>query len=371
MNGHVRAKPGLRPMVLAGMLATIAAAYVPASSAVAQPAPDQRVRTAQISSPARNAAERRLETRIGELGRAFNGDVGIAVRDVETGFATAFDGNSFFPQQSVSKFWVALTAFDRADQGMLDLDQRVTLTRSDLTLFHQPIAAQIGANGYTTTLNSLMFRALTQSDNTCNDFVLRRAGGPEAVRAMLRSKRLEGIRFGPGERLLQAGLAGLNGWRPEYVGQGFYTARSSLPLSVRQSAFNRYVADPVDGATPLGIVDALARLQRGELLSRGSTERLLSIMSQTRTGAQRLKGGLQPGWRLAHKTGTGQVLGSVQTGYNDIGVLTSPDGRHYAVSVMIRRTAAPLGQRMALMQNTVRAVIDYSRGDGGYSYSAR
>jgi beta-lactamase class A len=368
---HDKARLRLRPVVLAGVLATIAAAHLPASSAaVAQPAQDQRVRTAQMSSPARSSAERRLETRIAELGRAFNGDVGIAVRDVETGFSTAFDGNSFFPQQSVSKFWVALTAFDRADQGMLDLDQRVTLTRSDLTLFHQPIAAQIGANGYTTTLNSLMFRALTQSDNTCNDFVLRRAGGPDAVREMLRSKRLEGIRFGPGERLLQAGLAGLNGWRPEYVGQGFYAARSSLPLSVRQSAFNRYVADPVDGATPLGIVDALARLQRGELLSRGSTDRLLSIMSQTRTGAQRLKGGLAPGWRLAHKTGTGQVLGSVQTGYNDIGVLTSPDGRHYAVSVMIRRTAAPLGQRMALMQNAVRAVIDYSRGDGGYGYTA-
>ncbi len=28
-----------------------------------------------------------------------------------------------------------------------------------------------------------MFRALTQSDNTCNDIVLRHAGGPDAVRA--------------------------------------------------------------------------------------------------------------------------------------------------------------------------------------------
>lgn len=353
--------------LLAGVLA-MTFAWTPASTATGQ---GERIRTAQAASPARTSAERRLEARIEELGRAFSGDVGIAVRDVETGFTTAFDGNSFFPQQSVSKFWVALTALDRADRGLLDLDQRVTLTRSDLTLFHQPIAAQIGANGYSTTLNALMFRAMTQSDNTCNDYVLRRAGGPEAVREMLRSKRLEGIRFGPGERLLQARLAGLDGWRPEYTGSGFYAARSSLPLSVRQTAFNRYVADPMDGATPLGIVDALARLQRGELLSERSTERLLSIMSQTRTGAQRLKGGLAPGWRLAHKTGTGQVLGGTQTGYNDIGLLTSPDGRHFAVSVMIRRTAAPLGQRMALMQNVVRAAIDYSRGEGGSGFTAR
>ena len=121
----------------------------------------------------------------------------------------------------------------------------------------------------------------------------------------------------------------------------------------------------MDGATPLGIVDALAKLKRGELLSPASTEKLLAIMGNTKTGAQRLKGGLAPGWRLAHKTGTGQVLGSVQTGYNDIGIVTSPDGRHYAVAVMIRRTGAPLGERMALMQNTVRAVINYHGGGGG------
>ena len=360
----------LRMALLAGALG-VAAAMQGSGTAAAQ-APTQRVRTAQFATPATTSAQRVLESRIRQLGSEFNGDVGIAVRDVETGFTTAFDGNTFFPQQSVSKFWVALTAFDRVDRGELDLEQRVTLTRSDLTLFHQPIAAQVGPNGYTTTLSSLLFRAMTQSDNTCNDYVLRRSGGPEAVRAMLQRKGLEGIRFGPGERLLQTRLAGLDGWRPEYQGAGFYRARSSLPLSVRQAAFERYVFDPMDGATPLGIVDALARLQRGELLSRSSTQRLLSIMSQTRTGAQRLRGGLRPGWRLAHKTGTGQVLGAVQTGYNDIGILTSPDGRHYAVAVMIRRTGAPLGTRMALMQNTVRAVIDFNGNQaGGGLYTAR
>jgi len=372
-RGLEKANLRLRPGVLSAVLATVAAAYAPSSAAAdqAQGAGGKPVSTVQSVASARSPAERVLEARVRELGRAFNGDVGIAVRDVETGFTTAFDGSSYFPQQSVSKFWVALTALDRADQGLLDLDQRVTLTRSDLTLFHQPIAAQVGPSGYTTTLSALMFRAMTQSDNTCNDFVLRRAGGPDAVREMFRRKGIEGIRFGPGERLLQARLAGLDGWRPEYTGRGFYAARSALPLTVRQSAFNRYVADPIDGATPNGIVDALSRLQRGELLSRASTDRLLSIMSQTRTGAQRLKGGLQPGWRLAHKTGTGQVLGSVQTGYNDIGLLTGPDGRHYAVAVMIRRTGAPLGERMALMQNVVRATIDYGRSEGGGSIAAR
>jgi beta-lactamase class A len=304
-------------------------------------------------------AHRLLAAQIRALGEAFNGDIGIAVKDVETGWTAAYDGDTFFPQQSVSKFWVALTALDKADRGELSLARPVTLTKADMTLFHQPVAKQIGAGGYTTTLDSLMTRAIQQSDNTCNDVVLWRAGGPGAVRDFLRSRGLSGIRFGPGERLLQSRIAGME-WKQSYAYNGaFYAARNAVPAAVRRAAFESYIKDPMDGATPLGIVDALAKLKRGELLSPASTAKLLSIMGNTRTGAQRLKGGLSGGWRLAHKTGTGQVLGGVQAGYNDIGIVTAPDGHSYAVAVMIRRTGAPLGERMAVMQNTVKSVIGY------------
>ena len=93
-------------------------------------------------------------------------------------------------------------------------------------------------------------------------------------------------------------------------------------------------------------------------------------MSNTRTGPQRLKGGLAPGWTLAHKTGTGQVFGGVQAGYNDIGIVTAPGGRSYAVAVMIRRTSAPNIERMRTMQETVRAVIDYHENMRGYNMAS-
>jgi beta-lactamase class A len=80
-------------------------------------------------------------------------------------------------------------------------------------------------------------------------------------------------------------------------------------------------------------------------------------MSETHTGPNRLKGGLAPGWTLNHKTGTGQVLGQQQAGYNDIGILTAPDGKSYAVAVMIKLTSTPLPVRMTLMNEVVRAVI--------------
>jgi beta-lactamase class A len=323
------------------------------------------------ATPAKLAAQSALDARVRAIGRGFNGDVGIAVKDIQTGWTSHYDGASHFPQQSVSKFWVALTALAKADKGLINFAAPVSVTTSDMTVFHQPIRGMMKNGVFNTTLEDLLHRALQQSDNTANDFILRRAGGPEAVRQFLAENGISGIRFGPGEKLLQAGIAGLN-WRPEYsIGRNFYTARANLPASTRQAAFSRYVADPIDGATPLGVVDALARLKKGEILSAGATARLLSIMSNTQTGKQRLRGGLAPGYRLAHKTGTGQVLGAAQAGYNDIGIITGPDGRSYAVAVLIKYTTAPIASRMQMMQNVTRAVIDYDRASAGQNWAGR
>ena len=334
------------------------------SSARHQPAPQMRP---AAPAPVRSAAvaPQYLRDRLSELGRAFNGRVGIAVRSVDDGWHAGWKADELYPQQSVSKLWVAITALDAADRGRVRMSDKVTLGRGDLTLFHQPIAAKILGGGYTTTLDDLMFKAITTSDNTCTDKLMRSVGGPEAVRAMIARKDLGAIRFYNGERALQSKIAGLI-WSPSYsVGNAFYQARDALPQSVRSAAFNRYIEDPYDGAAPSAIVGALARLKRGELLSPESTRRLLYVMGNTKTGANRLKGGLKPGWTLSHKTGTGQTLGPTQAGYNDIGVLTAPDGRSYAVAVMIKKTSVPLPTRMTLMNNVVRAVI--TQHDMGYA----
>lgn len=304
------------------------------------------------------AAPQYLQDEIAKLGRSFDGRVGIAVKSIDEGWSVGWKSNEFYPQQSVSKLWVSITALDAADKGRIRLDQPVILTREDLTVFHQPIRDLILPTGsFTTTLDDLMVRAITTSDNTANDKLLRSLGGPSAVRRMIAAKHLGAIRFSNGERALQSKIAGM-AWNPAYsIGKAFFDARDALPMSVRQAAFDHYVSSPYDGAKPSAIVNALARLKRGELLSTASTQRLLTIMSETHTGPNRLKGGLEPGWTLNHKTGTGQVLGSEQAGYNDVGILTAPDGKSYAVAVMIKLTSTPLPVRMTLMNDVVRAVI--------------
>ncbi len=317
---------------------------------LAAPAPAQ--------APRQGTAPTDLARRLDQLGAAFPGRVGISVQSVERGWRTGWRETDLYPQQSVSKFFVALTAMDAVDKRRLSLTEPVTLSRSDLTLFNQPIAKRVLAQGtYRTTVEALLVEAITKSDNTANDKLMRVAGGPAAVRRFIADRALGSIRFYEGERALQSRIAGL-AWSQRYsVGDGFTRARNALPMSVRRSLFRRYIDDPYDGATPAAIVGTLARLQKGELLSPASTARLLTIMSNTRTGRNRLRGGLKPGWTLAHKTGTGQILEGVQAGYNDIGILTAPDGRSYAVAVLIKRTAAPLPTRMGLMNNVVRSII--------------
>ena len=313
---------------------------------------------AQVQARTDAGAPTTLVRRIDQLGAAFPGRVGIAVQSVDYGWRTGWKETELYAQQSVSKVFVALAAMDAVDRGRLTLTGPVTLTRGDLTLFHQPIAQRVLAGGtYTTTVEALMVQALTKSDNTANDKLMRVTGGPTAVRRFIAERGLGAIRFYEGERALQSRIAGLT-WSQSYsIGDAFYKARDALPMTVRKSLFDRYVEDPYDGAAPTAIVSTLSRLKRVELLSPGSTARLLTIMSNTQTGKNRLRGGLKPGWTLAHKTGTGQILGGVQAGYNDIGVLTAPDGRSYAVAVLIKRTAAPLGLRMELMNDVVRSVI--------------
>src|SRR6476660_8015239 len=150
-------------------LTIIAMAQVGTSAAKQTPEPQPVSRPALAPRPV-PPAPKYLRDRVSELGRAFDGRVGIAVRSVDDGWSTGWKADELYPQQSVSKLWVSITALDAVDRGRVRLDDKVTLDRDDITLFHQPIAALIRKSGaYTTTLDDLMFKSITTSDNTCND----------------------------------------------------------------------------------------------------------------------------------------------------------------------------------------------------------
>ena len=298
-----------------------------------------------------------LRAEIERLGAGHDGEVGIAVLDVTNGWSVDYNGQAHLPQQSVSKLWVAITVLGAIDRGDFKLSDTVVIHKEDLSVFHQPLRDRVGPGGYRTTIAQLLAAEIQQSDNAANDALIRQVGGPWAVQIAIVGKNLGEIRFGPGEKEMQTAAAGLT-WKPEYsFGRAFWDDREKLPPARRRAALEAYLANPPDAASPLDIVDTLARLRRGELLSAESTAYLLDLMAGTQTGASRLRAGLEPGWRLQHKTGTGQVMGALATGNNDVGLLTAPDGRVYAVAVMIGQSRAPFEARQGLMQAVARAVI--------------
>ncbi|MEG3163579.1 serine hydrolase [Sphingomonas sp. PB2P19] len=343
--------PSSRPAQSAG------APTLPPAITVSIPVPPPAPRIAR-------AAPAQLAATIDALHRGFAGKAGIAIRAVDEGWTVEAGGRQSLPQQSVSKLWVAITLLDLRDQGKARLDDPILVRPQDLTLFHQPIAMLVKGAGYQTTVGDLLTRALTHSDNTANDRLLSYVGGPTAVRAMIERKQLGDIRFGPGERYLQAKTAGLT-WQPSYaVDNGFLIARSRLAPAVRAAALDAYVASPPDGAAPIAIADSLARLARGELLSETSTRILLDTMGASVTGRARLRAALPAGWTIQHKTGTGQDLGARNAGFNDVGLLTAPDGRRYAIAVMIGDTMRPIQERQRLIQSVAAAVASYAGGRG-------
>lgn len=360
---------GFRLFLCAALLSVVTTACVPSTRdrPVSSPSAKAADKPSVIPPPSRPTPSRTkaalspdLQSAIHDAWINFPGTTGIAVFKLDGGGQVGERMDQLFPQQSVSKLWVAMTVLDQVDRGILRLDQNVRITKNDLAVFHQPIRDRVLANGEVNeTIRNLLLNAITASDNTANDSLLRTAGGPEAVQKFLLSKNLGNIRFGPGERALQSAIAGLK-WQQDYaIGRRFYAARDALPYRERKASLDRYLANPIDGASPGAIVNALARLAKGDLLSTQSTGLMLAYMGQVKSGPNRLKAGVPGGWSFVHKTGTGQDLPPVSTGYNDVGIMTAPDGSRYAVAVMLADTTASVPERMAFMQSISRLVANY------------
>ena len=303
---------------------------------------------AEPSQPsAGNAAPASLQQHIAALAEPFGKHAGVAVQSVDDGWRAAVNGDRGFQQQSVFKTWVAAVALEAIDRGSLRWDEPIRIERADLIFPYQPIEKEVGPEGHAFTVEELVRWSVIHSDNPSVDALLKRLGGPSKVQPVLDRMRVSGIRIDIGERELHA-MA--NQGRAELA---------AAATEAKASVFDRVFSDPRNSATPAGTADALARLKKGELLSPLSTQRLLGIMAETETGPNRLKAGLPSDWTLAHKTGTGGDTDGATNGTNDVGVMTAPNGRSYAVAVFTWGTRRRMVERERLMAEVARAVVDW------------
>ncbi|MDQ0464935.1 beta-lactamase class A [Caulobacter ginsengisoli] len=349
----VAAIPAIGAMAAHEATSSAKATPIAVAAAPANVAPAYRLKPV-VDAPGAPAA---LQARLAEIVEAYGEPVGIAVSDVSAGWVAQVNGDQPFPQQSVSKTWVAIAVMDAVDAGRVRLEDTVMLTEADRSVFFQPVSANITPEGYPIKIKDLLRRALVTSDNAANDKLMRLVGGADAVREVIERKGLEGITVGAEERHLQARIAGMV-WKDSYGDGSFNQVRARLKPEIRDIAMAAYLNNPLDGATPVGIVRALSGLKLGQLLSPASSQVILEDMADARTGPRRLRGGLPAGWHIAHKTGTGQDWRGASVGINDIALITAPDGHVYSVAVMIRRTRQPVPSRLEMMQSVTRAVVN-------------
>jgi beta-lactamase class A len=304
---RARARPKTLGVVAVVLLAGgFAGGWVSANHATPHASYTKGPAVAVSAKPAPPPAPAAFQAELERLAASYGEPVGLSVTDVAQGWTASVAGDETFPQQSVSKLWVALAVLQAVDDGALHLDQSVVMRPEDRSVFYQPLASRIrGPNGLNITLADLLRHALIESDNAANDKLIAEVGGAGVVTNAIAKKGLKGLAVGGTERDVQTRTAGLV-WKPEYGMTWIWkAAREKLPEEVRDQALATYLADPPDGATPNAITSALAALKRGELLSRASTDYMLGLMGEARTGNSRLRGGLTRGWTLAHKTGTG------------------------------------------------------------------
>jgi beta-lactamase class A len=296
-----------------------------------------------------------LQQEFDRLARGIDGRVGICAAD-SAGLACV-NGDQRFPLQSVMKLLVGLAVMDAVDHGRLYLQDSVTIRKQDLSLAVQPLAALVTDDGFRTTVDDLVRRAIVDSDSAATDVLVARLGGTAAVQAVLDRLGMVGVRVDRDERHLQTEIAGLV-WRPEYVDSAVLKrAYDAVPETLRDAAFRAYQADPRDTATPTGMISLLRSLAQGKLVSAPLTRRLIEIMGQTVTFPDRLKAGLQGRWALAHKTGTSNTWQGVTAATNDVGILTSPDGELLTVAVFVADSRASEADRARLMARVTRATI--------------
>lgn len=298
-----------------------------------------------------------LDREVGVIAdRARPGVLGVGLMNMESGETWLFNGDLRFPMQSVFKAPLGAAVLAEVDAGRLDLEQVVSIEEKDISPALSPIAdAWPQRRDY--TVRELLVAAVGVSDNTAADVLMKMIGGPGAVTTWLTDKHINEIRIDRYERELQPQSTGLASFRIAWKGNEAYrAAMNSVPPQVRQAAMDAYLVDDRDTASPRGVLTFFYVLEEQRLLSPASQALLMKIMTETQTGATRLKAGFPPGSTFAHKTGASRTDLGLNLATNDVGVVTLPDGRRYAVAVFLKGSRLDAPAREAIHADVARAI---------------
>ncbi|MEV1019754.1 class A beta-lactamase [Streptomyces sp. NPDC050264] len=242
-----------------------------------------------------------LGRRLAVLEREHGARLGVFAQNLRTGSVVTHRADERFPLCSTFKTLAVAAVLRDLDHDGTFLARRIRYTQADIDRAGgAPVTGRAKNLAHGMTVAELCGAAISYSDNTAANLLLRHLGGPTAVTRFARSA---------GDRVTR-----LDRWEPEL--------NSAEP------------GRGTDVTTPRAIGGTYARLVLGRVLDPGDRARLAGWLLANTTSDKRFRAGLPDGWVLADKTGTGSY-GTA----NDVGVAWTPSGAPVVLSVLTTKPA--------------------------------
>ena len=274
----------------------------------------------------KQAQRQALQEQIAEIASIAKGHVGVAATVMETGETVAsLNPQDHFPMQSVYKLPISMAVMKQVDAGKIRLDQKVRIPKEDYVgpAAHSPIRDKY-PNGTELTVAELLRFALSESDGSASDVLMKLAGGRVAVQMYVTDLPVTDM----------------------------------IVLNTEKELGQDWLAQYRNSATPDAAIALLQALNERRGLSESSQALLLKYMIESTPGAKRLKGLLPIGTIVAHKTGTSGTQKRITAATNDIGIITLPNEKHLAIAVFVSDSPADEATREGVIAKVAKAVID-------------
>jgi beta-lactamase class A len=290
--------------------------------------------------------------RLAAISDNFDGKAGIAAIDLDTGQRIVFHENDSFPMASVCKVPVAIAFLQRVDRGEVSLDTQVTLGPDDFHAGASPIADEANGKPVKLALSRLFTHMVRDSDNSAVDYVLAHYVTPKEVNKAMRAIGVKNIDVDRAEGMIIGEI--LNEGDVIETRARWKKRMDSISQNELALGLHKFWRDQRDTATPVAVADLLAKLYRHEAgLKPESEEVLMKALRDTATGPDRIRAGIPSGAALAHKTGT--MPGTL----NDVGLITSPDGKHHiAIAVFTKWSRGTEVDRAKVVAAMTKAVYE-------------
>ncbi|GEN69704.1 CGA/CIA family class A beta-lactamase [Chryseobacterium rhizosphaerae] len=268
-----------------------------------------------------------LEQKINTVTQGKNATVGVSVLDFDNKFRYSKYGDQKFPMQSVFKFHIAAAILNFVDQGKLSLNQKVLLDSSNLLEdTWSPLRDKYPNGNIEVPLSEILELTVARSDNNGCDIMLKLLGGPQTVQKFMDSKGIKGFQIKYNEAEMH------QNWNVQYENY----------------------------STPNSAVDVLKKFYDGKLLSKKSTDYLMKVMLSTSTGLNKMVEQLPKNTPVARKTGaSGKNKDGLTGAENEIGIITLPNGKHYAIAVFVSNSMETDAVNCKMISDISKEVWDY------------